>query len=129
MIQKHPIYPLRIRQVPKQFSWVDQRLVRDRYMESCSHQAAALYLFLVTVADYQGLSYYSAPSIMKLLSMDELTLGQARQNLIRLELIAYEKPLYQVLALDRTMDRTARSSSGQPLAIGQILQRIMGGTA
>ena len=129
MIQKHPIYPLRIRRVPRQFSWVDQRLVRDRYMESCSHQAAALYLFLVTVADYQGLSYYSSPSIMKLLSMDEPTLGQARQNLIRLELIAYEKPLYQVLALDRAVDLTARSSSGQPVAIGQILQQIMGGTS
>jgi hypothetical protein len=98
-------------------------------MESCSHQAAALYLFLVTVADYQGISYYSAPSIMKLLSMDELTLGQARQNLIRLELIAYEKPLYQVLALDRAVDLTARSSSGQPVAIGQILQQIMGGAS
>ena len=58
-MQKHPIYPERIRTPPKQFSWVDHRLVRDHYIDRCSHQSAALYLFLVTVADAQGLSYYS----------------------------------------------------------------------
>ncbi len=45
--------------MPSQFSWVDQRLVRERHIERCDVQALALYLFLVTVADAQGLSYYS----------------------------------------------------------------------
>ena len=54
MIKKRPIYPQRLRRVPSQFSWVDHRLVRDRHIESCSHSAPALYLFLVTVADYEG---------------------------------------------------------------------------
>jgi hypothetical protein len=31
--------------------------VRERYIERCDHPAAALYLFLVTVADVEGLSY------------------------------------------------------------------------
>lgn len=57
MVQKHPLCPDRIRKVPKQFSWIDQRLVRDRHIDRCSHRAAALYLFLVTVADAQGLSH------------------------------------------------------------------------
>ena len=81
MLHKVPICPHRIRQVPKQFSWVDHRLVRDRYLESCSHAAAALYLFLVTVADSRGLSYYSDCSLMKRLSMDAVTLKEARNNL------------------------------------------------
>ena len=59
MPNKFPICPDRIRTIPEQFSWVDHRLVRDHHIERLSHQAASLYLFLVTVADCQGLSYYS----------------------------------------------------------------------
>ena len=83
MVQKHPIYPDRIRKVPKQFSWLDQRLVRDHLIDRCSHRAAALYLFLVTVADAQGLSYYSDRCISQRLAMEENTLAQARQELTR----------------------------------------------
>lgn len=131
MTTKYPICPDRIRQVPRQFSWVDQRLVRDRYLERCSHQAAALYLFLVTVADCQGLSYYSDSSITRRLSMEESALEQARQNLVRLELIAYRKPLYQALALPAGPRPicTARVATDRPLAIGQIFKQIMGGAA
>ena len=130
MIQKHPIRPERIRKVPSQFSWVDHRLVRDRYLESCTHPAAALYLFLVTVADSQGLSYYSDPSTMTRLSMDGLTLEEARRNLIRAGLIAYQKPLYQVLSLDPQGEppAPAREPLDHPLSLGQILKQMIGGT-
>jgi hypothetical protein len=59
---------------------VDHRLVRDRHIESCSHPAAALYLFLVTVADNQGLSYYSDPALMTRLSMDAAALDAAAKS-------------------------------------------------
>jgi DNA replication protein DnaC len=49
MTLKRVLCPQRIRQIPPQFSWVDHRLVRERYIERCDHPAAALYLFLVTV--------------------------------------------------------------------------------
>jgi hypothetical protein len=55
MTRKFPLCPDRIRTIPEQFSWVDHRLVRDRHVESLSHEACALYLFLVTVADCQDL--------------------------------------------------------------------------
>ena len=89
-----------LRKVPKQFSWVDQRLVREHYMDALSHPACALYLFLLTVADAQGLSYYSEPALCRRLSMSETTLHQARQELIAGALVAYQRPLYQVLALE-----------------------------
>ena len=129
MIEKQPLFPHRVRKVPKQFSWLDHRLVRDRHIEHCTHPAAALYLFLVTVADERGLSYYSDPSLMKRLSMDPNTLAAARQNLIRIGLIAYQKPLYQVLALDPEpviATSTARSSLDQPLSLAQIFKRMAG---
>ena len=88
-----------LRKVPKQFSWVDQRLVREHYIDALSHQACALYLFLLTVADAQGLSYYSEPTLRQRLSLSQATLHQARQELIARHLVAYRRPLYQVLAL------------------------------
>jgi len=51
----------KLRQVPQQFSWVDQRLVRERHIDQLGHAACTLYLFLVTVADAQGLSDSAAP--------------------------------------------------------------------
>ena len=100
MIVKSPILKQRIRKVPKSFSWVDHRLVRDRHIENCSHSQAALYLFLVCVADNQGLSFYGDPALMAKLSMDQTTLDQARSGLVRNSLIAWQRPIYQVLSLE-----------------------------
>jgi hypothetical protein len=100
MIRKRVLRPDRVRQVPPQFSWIDQRLVRDRYIEQCSNQALALYLLLVTVADAQGLSYYGDATLSRLVSISPQQLEQARRDLIAVGLIAYQRPLYQVLALD-----------------------------
>lgn len=100
MPHKRVLHPDRIRQVPTQFSWLDQRLVRERHIERCDVHALALYLVLVTVADAQGLSYYGEASLERLLSMPAARLRQARADLIRSGLIAYERPLYQVLSLE-----------------------------
>jgi hypothetical protein len=90
----------RLRQVPPQFSWIDHRLVRDRHISRCSSDALALYLFLVTVADGQGLSYYADQTICRLLpALDGGSLSRARAELVASQLIAYQPPLYQVLAL------------------------------
>lgn len=97
---KQLICPQRVRNIPAQFSWVDHRLVRDRHIERCDPPGLALYLFLVTVADVQGLSYYSEASLGRILRMHACRLQQARDELIRAGLIAYRRPLYQVLALD-----------------------------
>lgn len=123
MVEKHLICHQRIRKIPKQFSWLDHRLVRDRYIDRCSHSAAALYLFLVTVADAQGLSYYSDRVISQRLDMDANTLAQVRQELIRIGLIAYQKPLYQVLALDTPTKATNRYP-GQLQSLAQIFKQI-----
>ena len=121
---KRVLCPQRLRRVPEQFSWIDHRLVRDRHISRCSAQALALYLFLVTVADGQGLSYYSDPTISRLLPLDGAALARARQELIAARLIAYQRPLYQVLALDAPAPSSPRCSSGQPLSLGEILRGI-----
>ena len=100
MPAKHLLRPDRLRQVPSQFSWLDQRLVRDGHIGRCNAHALALYLMLVTVADSQGLSYYGDASIGRLLSMSQEQLERARADLIGAGLIAYARPLYQVLSLE-----------------------------
>jgi hypothetical protein len=92
----------RLRNIPAQFSWIDQRLVFEGHLGRCDAHAAALYLFLLTVADAQGLSYWGDARVMRMLSTTSARLARAREDLLRLGLIAYERPLYQVLALDAT---------------------------
>jgi hypothetical protein len=131
MVSKVPIVAERIRKVPRHFSWIDHRLVRDRHIENCSHTAAALYLFLVTVGDAKGLSYYGDKSIIKYLSMDQNTLNEARADLIRIGLIAWQKPLYQALSLDRLERKkpAPRSNIDNPLSLGDILEMAREGTS
>ena len=69
MRRKHVLRPERLRQVPSQFSWIDQRLVREGYIARCDVHSLALYLFLVTVCDAQGLSYYGDARLCRDLSM------------------------------------------------------------
>ena len=113
MLIKRVLVRERLRTVPAQFSWVDQRLVRERHIEHCDPHAAALYLFLVTVADAQGLSYYAEASLARCLSMDAARLRQARADLMRADLVAYEHPLYQVLSLDRPPSHEAADLSAE----------------
>jgi hypothetical protein len=70
---------------------------------------------------------------MQRLSMDEAILRHARQDLISAELIAWQKPLCQVLALDNfsheDQPATRRSPLDKPHSIGQIFQKIMEGSS
>jgi hypothetical protein len=137
---KRVLCPAKIRRIPTQFSWIDQRLVRDHLIRRCDGDALALYLFLVTVADAQGLSYYSDASIVCRLSCLDLDrLVQARAQLQQVEWIAYELPLYQVLALDVASPEPLRDSARpalksptprgttQPVPVIEMLRRALEG--
>lgn len=127
MIRKHPVCPDRIRTTPDKFSWIDHRLVRDHHIERLTHEAAALYLFLVTVGDYQGLSYYADHNLCRLLTMDEVVLNEARNGLLRAGLIAYQSPLYQVLGLDPVPRQKAGGREAtSPMSLAQIFKKIAG---
>ena len=134
---KRLLRPERLRQVPEQFSWVDHALVQRHLIDRCDASAAALYLFLVTVADAQGLSYYGSASLMQRLHLSTEELDAARQQLIDLELVAFEAPLYQVLAIAGTpaAPRTAPTSptsapaptsrdTGGPVRLAQLLGQL-----
>jgi hypothetical protein len=123
--------PERLRHVPRQFSWIDQRLVRNRHIQGPTPRALALYLFLCTVADAEGLSYYSDASTGALLTCCGSELRAARAELVATGLIAYQSPFYQVLSLEpRTAAAVATAAEpriGDVRSIGEIFRAMMEG--
>lgn len=128
MIVKRLLCPDRVRRTPARFSWVDHRLVRDHHIERCGPEALALYLLLITVGDAEGLSYYADASVARLISVNEAGLRHARRELLAAELIAYQKPLYQVLNLERAAHaRRTTQRINQCASLGEILRSTAGG--
>ena len=129
MKTKPILCPERLRHVPRQFSWIDQRLVRDRHIQGRSPQALALYLFLCTVADAQGASYYSDSAVGNILAFSSAQLREARAELVAAGLIAYRSPFYQVLGLDPkpavSMVQAPEPRTGEVRSIGEIFRAMM----
>ena len=94
---KKLINPERLRQIPANFSWIDHRIVRQGYLKHLNPESTALYLFLVSVGDSQGLSYYSEIGISKLLTLESVS--SCRRELLQADLISYANGVYQVLEL------------------------------
>lgn len=87
LIQKRILSADRMRRTPPSFSWVDHRLLRQRYLMRAPAKAWALYLVLVAAGDEHGLSYYSDVSVGRLLALraDEVAaaLGRGRDRVRR----------------------------------------------
>ena len=98
-VEKRILDPARVRRIRDGFSWVDRRFVRDGWIERLDRNAILLYLFLVCVADSNGLSYWSDRRTAATLRLTPDALEVARASLLEHGLVAHEAPLYQVLAL------------------------------
>jgi hypothetical protein len=133
-IVKQVLRPERLRQVPRQFSWVDQDLVQRHFIDRLDARACALYLFWLTVADAQGLSYYGSSTLARRLHCNDEELAAARGQLVDQDLIAWRDPLVQVLALPgavpREMPREGRRETpparhaAAPVSLAQLLQQM-----
>lgn len=115
--------PQRARQLPLQWSWIDHRLVSDQHLQRCSSDAWTLYLFLLSVGDAQGLSYYATPSMAARLGWSASRVISARLELLRADLIAYQKPFYQVLELPSPESRS--EPRGRTLDLGTALRQAL----
>ena len=126
---KRLLVPERRRQIPGQFSWVDQQLVRGHHLRNCDHAAWALYLFLLTVSDAEGLSYYSDAAVQRWLRLEGTGLRAARQQLVRADVLAYAAPLYQLLALPKLSAAETSVRTNDTVSVAEVLRRVMGGGA
>ena len=99
MIRKKIINPDRIRAIKGGFSFIPHRFVTYGFLSSLNQKQLLLYLFLVLVSDRYGLSYYSYDSICSLLQLTLEDYIQARDDLLKRDLIAFDGTLFQVLQL------------------------------
>jgi len=136
MIKKHSINPQRARRIEGSFAFIEHRFLRNGFFATLTHHELLLYVFLILVADRNGLSYYSYDKICILLriSVDEYIL--ARDSLIKKDLIAFDGYLFQVLSLPekpsvvscKPLKSRKDMEKYDPAAIGQLVARSFGGS-
>ena len=91
----------RVRRITGSFAFIEHRFLRDGFWESLSCHELLLYLFLILVADRNGVSYYSYDKIYSLLRVSADEYLSARNALIDKDLIAFDGYFFQVLSLPK----------------------------
>jgi hypothetical protein len=134
MMEKSPLCPERVRKITGSFAFLEHRFIRDGFWTSLSHHELLLYVFLVLVADRNGLSYYSFDKICALLqlSLDDYLI--ARNALIKKDLIAFDGHLFQVLSLPpqpmlqpaRPLHSAQHTAQADPATIRHIIRHSLG---
>jgi len=104
MIKKRILNPQRVRRINGGFSFIPHRFVTGGYWGCLGGDELMLYLFLVTVSDRYGLSFYSAESICTLTHMPHRQYDLAREGLIEKDLIAFDGTVFQVLELPNSWE-------------------------
>jgi hypothetical protein len=106
MIERKVLNQQRTRKISGSFAFIEHRFLRSGFWETLSPHELLLYVFLILVADRQGLSYYSYDKICTLLELSVDFYIVARDGLIDKDLIAFDGHLFQVLSLPKCPVRT-----------------------
>jgi hypothetical protein len=99
MIKKRILKTDRMRRISGGFSFIPHRFLTDGFLAGLDQTEILLYTFLILASDRFGLSFYSYDSICNLLkiTLDQYT--EARNGLIKKDLIAFDGTIFQVLEL------------------------------
>lgn len=99
MIRKKIINPKRVRRIEDGFSYIPHRFLTDGFLATLNQKQLLLYLFLCLVSDRHGLSFYAYDAICSLLQLSVDDYIEARDALMKKDLIAFDGTLFQVLDL------------------------------
>lgn len=99
MINKKIINPNRLRRIEGGFGFIPHRFLYDGFLSSLNRKEILMYFFLVVASDRNGLSFYGYDAICSLLHLSLEDYIEARDSLIKKDLIAFDGTLFQVLAL------------------------------
>ena len=132
MIKKKVLVPNRIRRIEGGFSFIPHRFLTDGFLAALSQTEILLYLFLIIVSDRNGLSFYSYDGICTLLQITVDEYIEARDALIKKDLIAFDGTLFQVLALPEQSILNSkpkavrnRGKTENPTPISQLIQHTL----
>lgn len=99
-IGRRPICPDRVRSIGgKGFAFVPNRFLHDGFFSALNEDELVLYFALVLAGDRNGLSFYHYDSLCSLIGMTVERYVAARNQLISLDLIAFDGTRFQVLSL------------------------------
>lgn len=90
MIKKRILNHKRVRFITGGFSFIPHRFLTDGFVAALAPDQLLLYFFLVLAADRNGLSFYSYDSICNLLQMSLDQYIQAKDALIKKDLIDFD---------------------------------------
>ena len=132
MIKKKILNDKRIRGIDGGFSFIPHRFLTDGFFTALDQHQLLLYFFLVLVSDRYGLSYYAYDSICTTLRLSLEQYIDARNSLIKKDLIAFDGTIFQVLSLPAPLNtyrrQQLRSTRGKgPVSVAQVFQQSLKG--
>jgi hypothetical protein len=125
MIRKKIINPERVRRINGSFSFIPHRFLTDGFLTSLTQQEILLYIFLVLVSDRYGLSYYAYDSICSYLQLAIDDYIEARDGLIKKDLIASNGTLFQVLHLPEKPANQPLRKATHSSSIAQLIGKSL----
>jgi len=98
---RHLLRPDRLRSIERErpFGWLSCRLLTQGLLSKMSTSAKLLYMHLALAGDHQGISFWGDRRIQKALDLAADKLERAREQLINLDLLAFDGHRYQLLSL------------------------------
>lgn len=96
-MRAEPLEPRRIRYPKGAYGWVDLRIVTEGHLEALDPSSALTYLFLCTVGNREGISFWSRSRIARTLSLSLEVVQAALGALTEAGLIAATERIVQVL--------------------------------
>ena len=119
MIKKRVLDENRIRRINGGFSFIPHRFLTGGFLTALDHNEVLLYLLLVLAADRLGLSFYSYDRICSILKLSVEQYVEARNGLLKKDLVAFDGTLFQVLQLPA---KPSFASVSKPAAISLVEQ-------
>jgi len=84
-----PPYPDLMRQPKEGFGWLEDRLLRDRWLADLGPEGVAVLVLLALAADRHGASYFSRPRMAAALDVDVRAIDAALHRMLDLRLVAF----------------------------------------
>ena len=109
MIKKRILDKRRIRRIGGGFAFIPHRFLTDGFLSALTPRQQQLYFFLVLAADRHGLSFYGYDAICNLLQMSLDHYVEARDGLMKKDLIQFDGMIFQVLDLPQAPPKEAPS--------------------
>jgi hypothetical protein len=96
-----------------------------RFLALLDQKEILLYLFLILVSDRHGLSYYSYDMICSLiqLTLDEYI--EARDGLLKKDLISFDGKIFQVLDLPAAPHPSSPMSYEDPAVVARMIRQSL----